>query len=140
MQIFDRTFEVTAILRALAMIIAAVAILGALIAIHLERAREYAVLRTLGLTPRQLWSMVTIESSIMGAVAGILACALGAVMAWTLIHVINQRSFGWSMTMHIDAEPWLTALALSVIAAVLAGIWPAWRMMFAPIADAIRYE
>jgi len=140
MQIFDRTFAITDILRLLAIIIAVVGILSALMAIQLERAREFAVLRATGLSPGQLWGLVTTESGLMGLLAGILACPLGLVTAWVLIHIINRRSFGWSMDLHIHAGPWITALLLSIVAAVVAGAYPALRMARMRTAEALRYE
>jgi putative ABC transport system permease protein len=45
-----------------------------------------------------------------------------------LVLVINKRSFGWSLDLVVD--PWLfvSALALTIGSALLAGAWPAWRM------------
>jgi putative ABC transport system permease protein len=140
LQIFDRTFTITDILRWLAVIIAVVGILSALTAIQLERAKEFAVLRATGLTPRQLWGLIATESGLMGLIAGIIACPLGLVTAWVLIFIINKRSFGWSMDMSFNIEPWITALVLSVAAALVAGIYPAWRMAATPPAEALRYE
>lgn len=140
LEIFDRTFTITGVLRLLAMCIAAVGILSALTAIQLERATEFAVLRALGLSPPQLWGLVAAESGLMGLVAGILACPLGLVMAWVLIHVINLRSFGWSMELVFSPEPWITALALSVVAALAAGMYPAYRMASRVPASNLRYE
>ena len=140
LQIFDRTFTITDILRLLAVIIAVVGILSALTAIQLERAREFAVLRATGLTPRQLWGLITTESGLMGLIAGCIACPLGLVTAWVLIVIINRRSFGWSMEMSFNIEPWITALVLSIVAALAAGLYPALRMAATPPAKALRYE
>ena len=140
LEIFDRTFAITDILRLLAVCIAAVGILSALTAIQLERAREFAVLRTVGLSPRQLWSLIATESGLMGLIAGIIACPLGLVMAWVLIHVINRRSFGWTMDLVFHPGPWITAIALSVVAAVAAGLYPALRMAGETPASSLRYE
>ena len=140
LQIFDRTFVITDVLRLLAICIAVVGILGALMAIQLERAKEFAVLRATGLSPKQLWGLVTTESGLMGLAAGVIACPLGLVMAWVLIFIINRRSFGWSMQFHFDLDPWLTALVLSIVAALIAGLYPASRMAKSLPALALRYE
>ncbi len=140
LEIFDRTFTITDVLRLLAISIAVVGILSALTAIQLERAREFAVLRALGLSPRQLWILVTTESGLMGLIAGIIACPLGLVMAWVLIHIINRRSFGWSMDLAIHLEPWITAIILSIVAAVVAGLYPASKMAGKFPSLSLRYE
>lgn len=138
--VFDRTFTVTQVLRLLAVIVAFVGILSALMVIQLERAREFAVLRANGMTPRQLWGLVTTETGLMGVIAGVLAVPLGVVLAAMLVYVINRRSFGWSMDMHIDPLTLGGALLLALVAALLAGLYPAWRMSRTPAALALREE
>jgi putative ABC transport system permease protein len=140
LEIFDRTFAITDVLRLLALCIAAVGILSALTAIQLERAREFAVLRALGLSPAQLGVLVAAESGVMGLIAGLVACPLGLIMAWVLIHIINRRSFGWSMELAFQPEPWIAALILSVTAAVAAGLYPAIKMAAKLPASPLRYE
>jgi putative ABC transport system permease protein len=137
---FDRTFAVTSVLRMLAVLVAFVGILNALMAMQIERARELAVLRASGLTPQQLWHLVICETGIVGFIAGLLALPLGILQALVLIFVINQRSFGWSMQISIDPVILLQAMALSFFAALLAGIYPSWRMARTSPALAMRHE
>ena len=140
LEIFDRTFAITSVLRTLTVAVAFIGMLAALMALQLERAREIAVLRTLGLTPRQVWGLITAETGLMGLLAGVLAVPGGLMLAGILVFVVNRRSFGW--TMPIDPSPTilLQGVALSVLAAVLAGLYPAWRMARALPADALRDE
>ena len=69
-EIFDRTFTVTVVLRLLAVVVAFVGILSSLMALQLERAREHAVLRANGMTPGQLWNYVITQTGVMGVIAG----------------------------------------------------------------------
>lgn len=138
--IFDRTFTITSVLRVLAVLVAFAGILSALMAIQLERAREFAVLRATGLTPRQLWLLVTGETGLMGLAAGMLALPLGLAMSLILVFIINRRSFGWSMQMQIDPTLLVQALGLALLAALLAGLYPAWRMARTPPALALRND
>jgi putative ABC transport system permease protein len=140
LQIFDRTFVITNVLYWLAVGVAVIGILGAMLALQLERARELAVLRALGMTPGQLGGMVTLQTGLIGLLSGIAALPLGLLMAWMLIDVINRRSFGWSMDIQISTEVLLSALVLSVGAALLAGIYPAYRAAHAQPALAMREE
>jgi putative ABC transport system permease protein len=57
-----------------------------------------------------------------------------------LIYIINRRSFGWTLQMQVDLEPFIQALILAVLAAVLAGIYPARRMTRMQPAEALRSE
>lgn len=138
--IFDRTFAITSVLRALVMVVAFIGILSALMAIQLERARELAVLRANGLTPRQLWGLVSAETGLMGTAAGLLAIPQGIVLALVLIYVVNLRSFGWTMQMVIDPTVLIQGMLLAVGAALLAGLYPALRMARTPPALALRSE
>jgi putative ABC transport system permease protein len=140
MEIFDRTFAITGVLRTLSLVVAFVGMLAALMALSLERAREIGVLRALGLTPRQVWGLVTAQTGIIGLLAGVLAVPSGLLLAAVLVFVINRRSFGW--TMSIDPSPaiLLQGVALSLLAALLAGLYPAWRMATAPPVDSLRDE
>ena len=137
---FDRTFAVTSVLRMLAVLVAFVGILNALMAMQIERSRELAVLRASGLTPQQLWLLVTGETGLIGLVAGLLALPLGIAQALILILVINRRSFGWSMDIAVDPLILLQAVLLALTAALLAGLYPAWRMARTPPALALREE
>jgi len=138
--IFDRTFAVTQVLRLLAIVVAFIAILSALMAIQIERSRELALMRAIGLTPRQLWLVISGETGIIGTLAGILAAPIGIAIAAILILVINQRSFGWSMDVAIDPLVLSQALVLAILAALLAGIYPATRLSKIKPADALREE
>jgi len=107
---------------------------------QIERTRELAVLRATGLTPQQLWRLITGETGLIGLTAGLLALPLGILQALVLILVINRRSFGWSMQIAIDPMILLEALGLALVAAILAGVYPAWRMARTTPALALREE
>jgi putative ABC transport system permease protein len=138
--VFDRTFAITRVLRLLALIVAFVGVTGALMALQLERGREIGVLRAAGLTPAQVWALVTTQTGLMGLAAALLAVPLGLAMAWAMVHVINRRAFGWSFDLLVDAAPFAQALAVGVGAALLAGLYPAWRMARLRPADVLRDE
>jgi putative ABC transport system permease protein len=140
LEIFDRTFAITGVLRTLSVIVAFVGMLAALMALQLERAREIGVLRALGLTPGQVWGLVTAQTGIIGLLAGLLAVPSGLLLATVLVFVINRRSFGWTMSIDPSPQILLQGVALSLLAALLAGVYPAWRMATAPPAETLRDE
>jgi putative ABC transport system permease protein len=138
--IFDRTFAVTEVLRLLSIGVAFIGILSALSALALERSRELAVLRAIGLTPRQLFRLVTLQTSLMGLIAGLFSLPLGLALAYILVFVINRRSFGWTLELALAPQVALKAMMLSLLAAVLAGVYPALKMSRARPAMALREE
>ncbi|MDR9415472.1 MAG: FtsX-like permease family protein [Gracilimonas sp.] len=139
-EIFDRTFTVTIVLRMLAILVAFMGVLSALMALQLERARELAVLRANGMTPGQLWNYVISQTGVMGIMAGILSVPLGILMAYILVYVINLRSFGWTLQFMITPEVLIQAVGLAIVAALLAGVYPSKKMSEANPADALRNE
>ncbi len=140
LEIFDQTFRITEVLRILAGLVAFLGLLSALLAIELDRGREIAVLRALGFTPHQIGTLSLTQTVLLGTAAGVLAIPLGIVMAGLLVEVINQRSFGWGMDLVIQPAPLALGLALAMAAALLAGIYPAWRMGRSSVAARLREE
>ena len=138
--IFDRTFAITSVLRILTLAVAFIGVLSALLALQLERGREVGVLRALGLTPRQVWGMMTAQTGLMGAIAGLLAVPVGAMLAFVLIFVVNRRSFGWTMPLEVAPGVLAQGLFLAVAAGLLAGLYPARTMARASPAEALRDE
>ena len=138
--ILDRTFAITNVLQLLATIVAFVGIFAALTAMQLERVREFGMLRAIGLDPRQLWQLVLGETSLMGVVAGIVAIPIGTAMAAALIYVINRISFGWTLQFAWVPDIYGRAMLTAIVAAVLAGIIPAWRIARIAPALALREE
>ena len=139
-EIFDRTFRITGVLRLLAIAVAFFGILAALAALELERGREFAVMRAQGLTRRQLLRLVAAETGWMGLAAGLFSLPLGALLAALMVHVINRRSFGWSMEIAWTARPFVEAMLLALGAALLAGLIPAWRLGRTDPALALKQE
>ena len=128
LQVFDRTFAITNILRLLVVIVAFVGVFSALMALFLEKGREYSILRATGITPGQLRRLVLLQSGLIGLLAGLLSLPLGWLMSDILIEVINQRSFGWTMQSYFFVSLPFQAVLLSVLAALLAGLYPTRRI------------
>jgi putative ABC transport system permease protein len=140
MSIFDRTFVITRVLNWLAAGVAAIGLVSALLAWELERSRELAIVRSLGLTPGGAAILIEVQTGFMGVVAMLAAVPAGLLTAVVLIEVINRRAFGWQIDLHLSSEQFTNALWLSLVAALVAGLYPAWRTARAPIAGDIREE
>ncbi|MDE2051852.1 MAG: FtsX-like permease family protein, partial [Gammaproteobacteria bacterium] len=140
LEIFDRTFIITRVLYWLAAAIAAIGLVSALLAWELDRTRELSVLRSLGLTPRGAAALVAAQTVFMGGAALLAAIPTGLIIAVVLTKVIDRRAFGWHIEMHLHAAQFLDALALALAAALLAGLYPAWRAAAGPIAGEMREE
>jgi len=140
LRIFDQTFVITDVLYWLTLGVAFIGILSAMLALQLERAREFATLRALGMTPAQVGGMITAQTGAIGLLSGLASVPLGVVMAWVLIKVINRRAFGWQIDMNISSDILVVSVVFAIGAALLAGLYPAWRAGQAQPAIAMREE
>lgn len=140
LSVFDRTFAITGAMRLLATIVAFIGVLSTLLSLQLEKQRQFGILRAVGLTIRQMWGLIFLETGFMGSIAGLLAMPAGYVLSLILIYIINRRSFGWTLQMQINLEPFFVAFAVALTAALLAGIYPAVRMQKMATAEALRGE
>ena len=122
LRIFDRSFAVTYWLQAVAIAIGLFGVAANFSAQVLARRKEFGLLAHLGLTRRQILTVVAGEGAawtIMGSVAGL---ALGLAVSVVLVHVVNPQSFHWTMDLQV---PWLRLLGLCA-AVVMAGTLTAW--------------
>jgi putative ABC transport system permease protein len=140
LEVFDRTFAITVALQLLATVVAFIGILSTLMSLQLERSREIGVLRSTGMTRRQLWRLSLLETGLLGACAGLISMPMGILLAIILIYIINLRSFGWSLQMQLQPSHFAQAFLVALAAALLAGIYPAWRMGQMQPASALRSE
>jgi putative ABC transport system permease protein len=140
MSIFERTFVITRVLYWLAAGVAAVGLISSLLAWELERSHELAIVRSLGLTPVGAGMLVEAQTGFMGLVALVAAIPAGLLTALVLTEVVNRRAFGWQIDLHLTAAQFTNALLLALTAALVAGLYPAWRTATASIAGDIREE
>jgi putative ABC transport system permease protein len=113
--LFDRSFAVTYLLEAVAILVGLAGVAATMSAQTVARAREFGMLRHLGVAKAQIVAMLALEGMILGVIGGVAGVALGLVLAQVLIHVVNPQSFNWTMTTIV---PWPT---LGGVIAALAG-------------------
>jgi putative ABC transport system permease protein len=125
LRIFDRTFAVTYLLEAVAVLIGLAGVAASFAALAVARRREFGMLRHLGLTRRQIGWMLAQEGALAAAVGVLGGLLAGAAIGLILIEVVNRQSFHWSMDLHV---PWWSLavfsgglIVLAALAAVLAG-------------------
>lgn len=138
--VFDRTFAITGALNLLATLVAFIGVLSALMALQIERTRELGMLRANGMTLRQLWRMMLLETGLMGGTAGLLSMPAGFILALVLIYIINLRSFGWTIQLSLEWTTFAQAMLIAVGSALLAAIYPMLRLGKMQIASAVRQE
>ena len=127
MAIFDRSFAVTYYLQAVAIGIGLIGVAASLSAQVLARRKEFGLLSHLGLTGRQVVTVVSAETMAWLAAGTAVGLMLGLAISVVLVHVVNPQSFHWTMELVL---PWarLALLCAAVVAAgTLTAAWPARR-------------
>jgi putative ABC transport system permease protein len=123
--IFDRTFTITWALEAVAIVVAVIGIAGALLALVIDRRREFGLLRFLGGSAIQVRQIILAEAAFLGLLANLIGLALGSVLSLILIYVINKQSFGWTIQFHWPFVLLASALSAVYLATILAALYPA---------------
>jgi putative ABC transport system permease protein len=123
--IFDRTFAITYALEAVAVLVAIMGVAGALLALVIDRRREFGLIRFLGGARAQVRRVILFEAGLLGLLANAAGMVLGVTLSLLLIFVINRQSFGWTIQFHWPVAVLIGALSLVYAATIVAGIYPA---------------
>jgi putative ABC transport system permease protein len=115
-------------------------VVSTLFALVLERRREIGLLRYLGLRSRDVRRMVYVEAGYIGLLGGVGGVAVGVLLALLLIFVINRQAFGWLIELHMPYDFLAEAVGLVIVAALIAGIYPAGVAARIRTAEAVRAE
>ncbi|MDR3637065.1 MAG: ABC transporter permease [Isosphaeraceae bacterium] len=118
----------------LATLVGGVGIANTMLMSTMERYVEFGVMRTNGWTRRNILTLVTTESALLGVLSGV----LGGLLATAVVLVVNRLLDGFSL----DLSPWLlaTSLASALVIATVSGLYPAWRASRMTPMDAIRHS
>ena len=104
----------------------------------LEREAEFALLLSLGLTPRQLAISITLESLLLTAIGIAGGAAIGAVLVWYygnygfVIPGSEEMLKMWALPSrlypHFQLEPWIRGIAAIVAVGIVSIILPLFRL------------
>jgi putative ABC transport system permease protein len=140
LEIFDRTFLLTYVLEAIAVVIAMLGIVNTLVTSVLERRREFATLRAIGGSAGQIQQLVLWEAAHLGMIGITLGLIGGGLLSLLLIKVINRQSFGWTIQMIVPIGALAQAVVLAVVATLVAGYFPARWAARQPVIEGLREE
>jgi putative ABC transport system permease protein len=109
------------------LVVAAVNLIGLLLGKFLARANEVGVRRALGASRRDVFLQHLVECQVVAIIGGAIGVAIAfvslrALNAFMLDMVNKPNVFG------LDLRMLLVALGLSVLAGLIAGVYPAWRI------------
>ncbi|MET8630650.1 FtsX-like permease family protein [Kitasatospora sp. NPDC004669] len=133
-QTFSTTFSV------LLSVVAALGVFNTLLLTIRERRRDLGMLKSIGMTPRQVIAMTVTSVAWQGAVSGIIGIPVGMAVHRLIAENVRIIDFP-EATIDIWGAPLLTALALAgVVIAVLGALVPARSAARLPIAEVLHNE
>jgi putative ABC transport system permease protein len=134
--IINKVLNILYGLLGLSVIISLFGVVNTLVLSVFERTRELGMLRAVGMTRRQVRSMIRHESIVTALIGGALGIAVGVFLAVLTTQALSDEGI-------VLAIPWLT-LALFVVATIVAGILaavlPARRASRLNVLEALQYE
>jgi putative ABC transport system permease protein len=102
-----------------------------------ERTRELGLLRAVGMSRRQLKSMVRWEAVIIGVIGAIFGLAVGIFFGWALVGAMHEQGV---TEFDLPVVRLLLYVALAAVAGVIAALGPARRASKLDILGAIATE
>jgi putative ABC transport system permease protein len=140
-KIFDVLLIVGVGLLAVSVLIALVGVGNTLSLSVLERTRENALLRAMGLTRRQLRGMLAVESLLMALVAAGLGIALGLIYGWTgTSALMGGETVDGGVEYAVPVTLLVVIAAVAAVAGLLASVLPARRAAKVAPAGALATE
>jgi putative ABC transport system permease protein len=118
--------------------VAGFAILMSLLTLAAMRVPQLAPAWALGMTRRSLGRLEVLRAVVLAALTLLVALPLGLALAWMLLAVINVEAFGWRLPMYLCPGDYAVLGGLSVLAALLAALWPARRLARTPPSDLLK--
>jgi putative ABC transport system permease protein len=122
LRIFDRSFAVTYILEAIAIGIGLSGVAATFSAQTLARAKEFGMLRHVGVTRGQVLRILAYEGGMLTALGVAAGFALGLVISLILVFVVNPQSFHWTMQLHLPWTLLASVAAVLLVAAIVTAL------------------
>ena len=115
--------------------VCSVNLVGILLGKFLARVPEVSVRRALGASRAQIFWQHVIECELIGVLGG----ALGVLASLGILHLLAQYMRNGE-ALRLDGEMLLISLFLSLVAGLVAGLYPAWRICSVPPAMQLKVQ
>jgi putative ABC transport system permease protein len=117
------------------LIVCSVNLVGILLGKFLARLPEVSVRRALGASRAQIFWQHVVECELIGIIGGIAGTAMSAGILSILSRFMQNGE-----ALHLDTEMLMLAGFLSLVAGLLAGVYPAWRVCSIPPAMQLKVQ
>jgi len=136
-EFLDQLLAVTTMLLGVAVLIALIGVGNTLSLSVLERTRESALLRALGLQRRQLRWMLAGEAVLLSLAGTVVGTAAGAFFGWVGTRAVSGEVNFRTVVFSVSVPQTLAVAAVAVIAGVLASVLPGRRAARAAPVEAL---
>jgi lipoprotein-releasing system permease protein len=141
------------ILLSLVVAIAAFNLVSSQVMLVQDKQADIAILRTLGMSPRQVMQIFMIQGLVIGLVGVTIGTLLGILLSLNLgvlVHVVERFTGSELMPAdvyyisgvptQVNTEDVLAIIAIAIAMCLLATLYPAWRASKTNPVEALRYE
>ncbi len=142
-EVESRVADLLQVLGSLQIFACAIAVLGVvnfLLAALLDRRREIALLRSVGLTARQVQHAIMVEGALVGGVGACLGVVAGVPGAYFMVKHSMPVAMGWSLDFRFPVLLAFSTLVAITLAAALASYFPARRITRGSILAGLQME
>lgn len=136
----NSAFSYTKAIEVAALLVALMGLLNTLLISVMERTQELGVLRALGMNRRQVRSLILQEALLQGVLGSLVAVAIGTAAAYFLVTHSLSHLLGWVLSFSIPWASLAITVAIGVVVALIAGIYPSMRAARLDISQALEYE
>ncbi|MBT3405812.1 ABC transporter permease [Candidatus Woesearchaeota archaeon] len=123
----------------ISLLVGAIGIMNAMYTSVLERTREIGVMKAIGARNGDIMTLFLLESGIMGLAGGVVGVIVGSIIAY-MVEVIAALAGFSLLSISIDYQVVLFALAFAFVVGIVSGTLPAIRAAGLKPVDALRYE
>ncbi|HET7585214.1 MAG TPA: ABC transporter permease [Gemmatimonadaceae bacterium] len=122
---------------ALVLLVGCINVANLLVARNATRSREIAIRGALGASRARVAQQMLVESTLHALAGGALGIAVASVGTRVLLRLAPPGAVPRAETVSLDAHVLLFALGLSIVTAILCGVWPALRAGGSQLAGAL---
>lgn len=125
--------------------VAAFNIISALIMVVMEKQSEVAILKTQGMTDRQVLAIFMVQGASSGVIGALIGGALGVLLASNLNTILDSMgvalfSVGGELPVLINPVQISIVVVLAIALSLVATLFPSYRASSVKPAEALRYE
>lgn len=132
-------FSLARAIQSAALILAGLIVATTMATITLERRREFALQRLVGLTNTQLGRAILVETLILGVLGSVGAALLGIPLG-ALMGLVIQDQIGWRAPLDLPIQPVAGVFVVTIVLSVAAALYPAARAARRPIVASLDLD